>query len=85
MRHKDSKSNKDQANVSKAKSENMKRIIAELVKGRVRETVDDGEDRRGDEAQKDRPEGRNAPILPSGNNNVEISSKLLTLLSPVSN
>jgi hypothetical protein len=41
-RDEDSKSNDNQANVSKSKAQNMKRILANLMEAGISETIDDG-------------------------------------------
>jgi hypothetical protein len=65
--------------VSEAKAENVQRVVAKLVEGRIGETVDNGENGCGNEAQENWPEGGNAPVLSSCDYDVEISSELLAL------
>lgn len=71
----------EEGDVTDDKAEDMQRILAQLVKGRVGEAVDDGEDRGGDVADEGGPEGRDAPVLALADDLVEVEAELVSLVS----
>lgn len=79
-RQQEPKSSAEQDKVGDNKTKDIDRIVSKGVELRVGKAEDDGEDGRGDVAEKRSPEGRDCPVLLSReNHDVEIAAQLVAL------
>ncbi len=78
-RHDKAGQDEDQGDMANAKAEDMQGVLAQLVKGRVGEAVDNGEDRGGDVTDERRPKGRDPPVLALSYYYVEVAAELVAL------
>lgn len=69
----------DENHVGSSKTKNVKGVVTELVEGRVREAVDDGENGGGHVADQRAPKRRDGPVFALSDDFVQVTAQLISL------